>query len=190
MVTQVHKGRCITEYAAIYGQPPPPGLLSPGCSVWHVWAGFIIVPAVSGLLGCRRYDTHTVIHNPGGQHWGSPDKICFRNNKEGHWHWAMSHWSQLETWMCQIWQRKFVCSAVTQQVKWYIFKNNVHGMLSTDFIWSWVYPFCEFHCWYCVGLLRQCKLFSNILWFLIKLGVPWRMRQTELCVLKIILKPH
>ena len=28
MVTQVHKGRCITEYAAIYGQPPPIRLAS------------------------------------------------------------------------------------------------------------------------------------------------------------------
>lgn len=106
------------------------------------------------------------------------------------WHWAMSHWSKLETCMCQMRPGTFVFIAVTQQVKWFTFKNNEHGMLWTDFIWSWVYPFCEFHCWYCVGLLRQCKLFSNILWFLIKLGVPWRMRQTELCVLKIILKPH
>ena len=50
----------VEGFAVIYRHP-----LCLACSVCHVWPGFIIVPAVSGYwgLGCRRYDTHTVIHN-------------------------------------------------------------------------------------------------------------------------------
>ena len=164
--------------------PGVPRLLSLTClaRIYHC-------PSCQWILGCRRYDTHTVIHNPGPavsteDHWTKYASEIIKSSVDTEL-WATDPTGDLHmsNKICVIF-----CHYTTSQVEY--FWNNWHGMLSTDFIWSWVYPFCEFHCWYCVRLLRQCKLFSNILWFLIKLGVPWRMRQTELCVLKIILKPH
>ena len=96
--------------------------------------------------------THTVIHIPAVS-TGYPDKICLRNNKEEHWHWAMSHWPPLETCTCQMchWHRKFVFCAITQQVNWCVFLkqqtwnvvNWLYLKLSLSILWISLLILCR-----------------------------------------------